>query len=533
MRGHLILVLHAHLPYVRHPEHERFLEEDWLFEALTESYIPLLAMMERLADDGVPFRLTLSLSPTLISMLEDELLQERYLRHLDRLSGLAEREMERTSGLPRLAPLADFYSRMIAKRREQFEGRYGRRLLPAFRALRDAGFVELLCGTATHAYLPLLRLEPAAVRAQVRAGAAYCAAKQGRAARGIWLAECGYYPGLDAVLREEGLDYFFLETHGLEHASPRPADVPYVPVRCPSGLVAFGRDQPVSRLIWSAQEGYPGDPDYREFYRDIGFELPPSHLGDCLHEGRPGNTGFKYHRVTGATEAKEPYEPATAARKARQHAADFVFKLRGRMSYLEGRMVRAPLVVAPFDAELFGHWWFEGPLFLEAVLRALAAGGEVVMTTPSAYLEGARGLPEAQPAASSWGAEGYNAVWLGPENDWVWPRLHQAAEVMRSLAAMRDAGTLIRRALDQALRSLMLAQASDWPFLMHTNTAANYARGRVEQHLGSFFYLAQAIGRGDVDPERLAAIEELDGVLPGCVDHRMFGTGAGGGEGIS
>ncbi len=523
MSGQLVLVLHAHLPFVRHPEYERFLEEDWLFEALSGCYLPLLGVFERLAAGGVPARLALSLSPTLISMLEDELLQERYVRHLERLCELAGKEVRRTRRDAALAPLARFYRHFFRERLEQFEG-YGRRLVPAFLALREAGLLELLCGTATHAYLPLLRFEPAAVRAQVRAGAAYCAAKLGGAAAGMWLPECGYYPGLDEVLKEAGVRYFCLESHGLQDARPAPAFPPYEPVACPSGVAAFGRDQETCRLVWSAEAGYPGDAAYREFHRDIGWELPPEYLGACLHDGRPGNTGLKYRRVTGATEAKEPYVPALAAARAREHAADFVFKLRRQVRYLEGEMGRAPVVVAPYDAELFGHWWFEGPRFLEALLRGLARQGEVALVTPSECLAGRPRLEVVQPAASSWGAEGYHGVWLGEDNDWVWPQLHRAAEAMRELVAACDGqpGPELRRALDQALRCLLLAQASDWPFMIRANSCADYARGRLREHLGRFFYLEQAVRAGSLDLDKLAGIEELDCALAGAVDHRFF-----------
>jgi len=524
MRGLLVLVLHAHLPFVRHPELESAAEEAWLFEALSECYLPLLGMLARLTAEGLPVRLALSLSPTLISMLEDELLQARYLRHLDALGRLSGREVRRTKGDGAYHSVARFYQRLWRERRDQFEG-CGRSLLPTVRSLRDAGTIEPLCGTATHAYLPLLRLEPEAVRAQVTAGAAYCAKMLGEPAKGIWLAECGYYPGLDGVLKEAGLGYFFLESHGLALARPTPNFAPYEPVRCPSGLAAFARDQESCRMVWSAAEGYPGHPDYREFHRDIGFELPLEHLGDSLPGGERGFTGLKYWRVTDrASEAKEPYEPARAAARAREHAADFVFRLRGHVRYLEERMGCAPVVVAPYDAELFGHWWFEGPLFLEALIRELAAQDDIEMVTPSGCLERLPELAAAQPAASSWGADGYNAVWLSPENDWVWPQLHRAAEAMRDLAAglSGQPGPLVRRALDQALRSLMLAQASDWPFLMRAGTSAQYACARLQGHLGSFFYLEQAIRGGHIDADKLAAIEELERVMPGAIDYRTF-----------
>ncbi|MFH0809310.1 MAG: 1,4-alpha-glucan branching protein domain-containing protein [Pseudomonadota bacterium] len=525
MRGYLLLILHAHLPFVRHPEHDRFREEDWFFEALTECYLPLLTRLGRLSERGVPFQFALSLSPTLISMLEDELLQERYARHLERLTGLAEKELTRTRAEPDLHRLARFHHGLFQRRLEQFEVDHRRRLLPAFRALRDAGHVEFLGGTATHAYLPLLRFQPAAIRAQLRAGAACCRQQLGADPQGIWLAECGYYPGLEHFLREAGARYFFLETHGVENSRPRRAPfAPYEPLRCPSGLVAFGRDQNTCRQVWSAEAGYPGDPAYREFHHDIARDLPLEYLGSYFHDGLRAGTGIKYLRVTGGTGEKQPYLPGSAAQKARLHAADFVFKLRRQVRYLEERMERPPVVVAPYDAELFGHWWFEGPIFLEALIRELAAQDEIRMITPSACLERSPAEFVAQPAASSWGAEGHNSVWLSEENDWIWPQLHQAAEAMGRLvsAAGEQPDPLTRRALDQALRSLLLAQGSDWPFMIRAGTTADYARRRLQGHLAHFFYLEQAIRTNRLDLERLEAIEELDSALPGCVDYRFF-----------
>ena len=154
-RGYLALVLHAHLPYVRHPEHEDALEENWLFEAITETYVPLFLVLESLIEDGVDFRLTFSVSPTLASMLADPFLQSRYLTRLERLIELAGKEEARTKSDPLIHPLARMYGALFASAREAFVNRYQKNLLNGLRRFQELGKVELMATAATHGYLPL------------------------------------------------------------------------------------------------------------------------------------------------------------------------------------------------------------------------------------------------------------------------------------------------------------------------------------------------------------------------------------------
>jgi 1,4-alpha-glucan branching enzyme len=168
--GSFALILHAHLPFVRHPEHEHFLEEDWLFEALTETYLPLLRMLRRLAEEEVPFRVALSLTPTLGAMLRDELLQQRYLRHLARLIGLTRQEMERNRLDPQLAQLSRYYCDLFSETRVFYDEILKRDVVRAFSELQEAGHLEIIACAATHAFLPLLKDFPEAQWAQVEIG---------------------------------------------------------------------------------------------------------------------------------------------------------------------------------------------------------------------------------------------------------------------------------------------------------------------------------------------------------------------------
>jgi 1,4-alpha-glucan branching enzyme len=528
-RGYLALVLHAHLPFVRHPEHPSVLEETWLFEAITEVYLPLLACLERLVAEGLPVRLTVSLSPTLVAMLQDDLLQRRYLAHAERTLALAEAEVARTRGDARLHPVARLYRTRWEEAMRRFEEDYRRDLTRGFARLADAGAVELITTAATHAFLPLLRSTPGMVSAQLQVAARSHQATFGAPPAGLWLPECGYYPGLEEQVAAAGLRYFFVEAHGLWHASPPPRAGVYAPADCPNGVAVFARDPETSRRVWSAEQGYPGDPWYRDFYRDIGFDLPIDALRPFLADGETrAHTGLKYYRVTDRTEPKAPYEPERAAERVRVHAQDFLRLCRSTCEQAARSLSRPPIVTAPYDAELLGHWWFEGPQWLEQVLRLAARGVEgIALTSPGDDLSRYPERERTRPAASTWGEGGYNEFWLNEGNDWVYPHLHAAARRLAALArdfADVPPGSLAGRALRQAARSLLLAQASDWAFLMRAGTAPDYAGRRTRDHLARARYLEAGLRAGRIDPLRLAAIEELDRIFPD-LDPRPFAAG--------
>jgi 1,4-alpha-glucan branching enzyme len=526
MQGTLALVLHAHLPYVRHPEHEDFLEEDWLYEAITETYLPLLEVFDRLASDEVPFRITLSLTPPLISMLRDELLMGRYVRRLDRLVELSEKEVLRTAKDASFQPLAIFYRDRFLAARTAFQDRHRRDLVGAFRRLQDHGCLEILTSGATHAYLPLMQVYPEAVRAQITVATAHYRQTFGRDPRGFWLAECGYYPGLERFLSGERIRYFFVDSHGILDASPRPRYGVYAPLYTPAGTAAFGRDPESSQQVWSSEIGYPGDFWYREFYRDIGYDLDFEYVRPYVQPtGARKNTGIKYYRITGKTPHKEPYDRAVALERADEHAGNFMFNREKQIEYLAASMAgRKPIVVAPYDAELFGHWWFEGPEFLEALIRKVATKQKIFrLGTCSEFL---RENPENQlatPPMCSWGAGGYSTVWLDGNNDWIYRHQHKAAERMIGLARdfPDESSGLERRALNQAARELMLAQSSDWAFIMKTGTMVEYAIRRTKEHVLRFNKLHDQIRMKSIDERWLAHVEDRDNLFPE-LDYRVY-----------
>ncbi|MGB9690772.1 MAG: glycoside hydrolase family 57 protein [Candidatus Sumerlaeaceae bacterium] len=525
--GYLCLVLHAHLPFVRHPEFEDPLEEDWLHEAITETYLPLLSYMEDFLRDGIDFRLTMSITPPLAAMLGDKLLQDRYIRHLEKLIELAEKETIRTRFQPEFNALAHMYLRKFRHCYSMFAEKYRGNILEGFRQVQETGKLEIITCGATHGFLPLLNVNDAAVRAQVTVGRQAYEHTFGRSPRGIWNGECGYYPGLDEHLAANGIRFFFVDAHGILHASKRPRYGVYAPLYCPSGVAAFGRDPESSKSVWSAEEGYPGDYNYREFYRDIGFDLDYEYIRPYIHEsGLRINTGIKYYRITGKTAHKEPYNYERALEVAATHAGNFMFNRQKQAEYLRSLMDRPAIIVSPYDAELFGHWWYEGPDFLNFLTRKMHFDQDMLaMITPSEYLELYPKNQVAVPSLSSWGHKGYCEVWLEGSNDWIYRHLHKAADRMVELANQyrHTSDRLIERTLNQAARELLLAQSSDWAFIMKTRTMVEYAVRRTKQHILAFTDLYEMVKRGQIDEGYLSDLEYRNNIFP-FLDFRVYAT---------
>ena len=523
-KGYWCLLLHAHLPYVRHPEYPDFLEEDWLYEAITETYLPLLAMFEKFASEGMNFRCSMTITPPLAGMLADSLLQSRYYVKLNGLIELAEKEVWRTKNMPEFVPVVKMYERKLKECRTLWEKYHGN-ILTGFKNLQDAGFLEIVTCCSTHGFLPLT-MQKNAVRAQVRVASQDYERHFGKKPNGIWLAECAYQPGVDEVLKQEGIRFFFLEAHGILYGTPRPRFGVFAPVYCPTGVAAFGRDMETAHQVWSAETGYPGDPDYREFYRDLGYDLDYDYVKPYIHQdGIRRNIGLKYHRITGkvSLSEKQPYNPEWALNKSASHAGNFLFNREKQVEFLSGVLGREPLVVSMYDAELFGHWWYEGPDFLNFLFRKMAHDQQTVAPiTPSEYLAKFPKNQVITPAASSWGDKGYYEVWLNGTNDWIYRHLHKAAERMIELAnSNRKTDGVKKRALNQAARELLLAQASDWAFIMTTGTMVSYAEKRTREHVVNFTSLYEQIKNNTIDEGYVSYLEGKNNIFP-LIDYTVF-----------
>ncbi|AKI97624.1 glycoside hydrolase family 57 protein [Kosmotoga pacifica] len=527
-KGYFVLMLHAHLPYVNHPDFPQFMEERWLFEAISETYIPLLRAFKRLKSDNIPFKVTMSITPPLMEMLGNLDLKKKYLSYLDKNIELAEKEVKRTAAEhPTKHKMARYYLEDFLDLRKIYRSVNGN-LVSAFMEFQRDGNLEIITCNATHGFLPLMSRYPEAVEAQIKIGVETYRYHTGVMPKGIWLAECGYYPGLEQHLKKNELSFFFVDSHALWYSEPSARYGVYRPVVTPSGVFVFARDPESSQQVWSAEVGYPGDGRYREFYRDIGFDREEQYIAPYIDpSGTRCNTGIKYHRITSKSVGlndKDYYDIDRAMEAVREHAKDFASKKKEQVERLYEAFGRIePVIVAPFDAELYGHWWFEGPFFIEELFRALADTKQVIPATPVEVINSIDEVQEVVPAASTWGANGYNEVWLNGKNDWIYRHLDEAIEKMISAARTyyNEEDELKVRTLNQMARELLLAQSSDWAFIMTTDTTVEYAMNRTKTHIKRFNDLYEKLLNNTLDPKELETLEWIDGIFRN-IDYRVY-----------
>ena len=513
--GRICLVLHGHLPWVHAPQHPEFLEEDWLFEAVCGTYLPVLDMLDRLESDGIPSPLTIGLTPTLLEMLRAPALVTKIGQHLTRRLRLATLEARRLAGQEPQASAAAHYLERAESTRALWRQHNGD-LPAAFAKHVASGRIAAMASCATHAVLPLVAT-PEARAAQVRVGCSLFQEVFGAAPAGFWLPECAYEPGVDALLAEQGLRWTVVETHAVTDAWPDPQHGPLRPLRLPSGVVALARDPASSRQVWAQEVGYPGDPDYRELYRDLGYDGEYAYVKRFLHgDGVRRNLGFKYHRVTGkvALQDKAPWDVAVAKERTTAHARHFL-AARSAAVAAHGS---GTVMTAPYDMELFGHWWYEGPWFLESLFRNAADfANQVTFALPDDAIASAGELRRADPPLSTWGEDGYLKVWLNEGNAWILRHQHEAER--RVLAACKRADAAepaTARLLAQLVRELFLLQSSDWAFILTKGTADHYARQRVCNHVSRVLGLLDALNNPSaVDETWFGALAAEDSIFPG------------------
>ncbi|MFZ9889480.1 MAG: glycoside hydrolase family 57 protein [Myxococcota bacterium] len=527
----LVLTLHGHLPWVNHPEYDHFLEEDWFFEGVADCYLPILEMADGWARDGVVASFTMDLSPPLLSMMTEPLLRERCARYLDGRRTLIRRYLSGLAHDSEFRAAALFANEEAERRAEQYAG-LGRDLPAAFRRHWDEGRIEVITCGVTHGLLPVL-LDEGSARAQVLEAVKTHERILGRRPRGIWMPECGITPSNFDYFAEAGLLFTFAEDRAILYGAPPPAYGVMRPVWTPEGIAVFARDPVSGREVWSADEGYPGDFRYREFYRDLGYDAPEALLDEHHKQGTGDrkNVGLKLPRITGrvSLDQKRPYSPADAAAAIEAHAHHFVQMRIAQTKRARDEHGVWPCLTAAFDAELFGHWWFEGPRFLDGVVRRLVAHAATEPAAPRPmsayhYLEGEPRHQLMEPAVSSWGDGGAFSVWVNGENDWLWRLVHDCRERLGQQVRRQQgqgASSLEERALKQATREMLLAQSSDWPFILTMGTQMGYARERPIKHLSRAHRLLHALETGRIDEADLHQLELRDGVFP-TVDPSPF-----------
>ena len=555
-KGFVSFVLHAHLPFIHHPESNDYLEESWLYEAISETYIPLLRNFKKLVDEGVNFRITMSMTPPLLSMLDNKLLQQKYINYLENLIELSEKEIKRTTFNEKMNNLSKYYYERYSDDLRLFRDEFKCDLISQFKHFQDIGVLEIITCGATHGYFPILYVNEKTVRAQIAVGVQTYERYFGKKPRGIWLPECGYVPEADKYLREFGVDYAIVESHGVLYANPTPRYGTLAPIVSPQGFTVFGRDMESSRQVWSSINGYPGDYNYRDFYRDIGYEADYDYIKPYIaHNGVRVHTGIKYHRITGDTDNKDIYDIQWAKDSAERQAGHFLNSRTEQIENASHYMNKPPIVLCPYDAELYGHWWYEGPYWLYILFKKIYYDEcNFELITPSEYMDRYPEIQQCQPCRSSWGANGYSEVWLNPSNDYAHKHLHTAGDRMCELAyKFRDSYDVLNnldnqikelkkekkpitsitssskyrnaklqvRALNQAARELLLAQSSDWLFIITNNTMVDYAHRRIKDHIGRFTRLYNELNSGKIDRKFLSEIEEKDPVFPD-IDYRIY-----------
>lgn len=506
--GMFALVLHSHLPWLAN--HGRWpVGEEWLYQSWAASYLPVFNALGRLADEGHTNLLTFGITPVLAAQLDDphclagmhHWLGNWQLRaHEAALIDSAAGAPGTASSVEALRDLGTREHRESSWALDEFESRWRHGASPVFRPLVESGVIELLGGPLAHPFAPLL--DPRVRAFSLEEGLTDAQRRWNHRPRGLWAPECAFTPGMEWDYARSGIDHFMVDGPSLrgDTALGRPVG--------DSGVVAFGRDLTISYKVWSPKSGYPGHGAYRDF-----------HTYD--HD-----TGLKPARVTGKTTEparKKPYDRALAEAAVDRHVQDFVEAVRTRLREESARIGRDALVVAAFDTELYGHWWHEGPLWLEKVLRALPEAGIRVGTLADAREQGYVGEPIDLPE-SSWGSGKDWRVWAGDKvGDLVQLNDEVVAEALAHVDAIPEGLATRDPVTDQVVREALLAIASDWAFMVSKDTAAGYARDRAHKHAHAMREIAAAAAAGDsARAESLAAAwRNADGLFGGLDARRL------------
>jgi len=546
--GAFTLVLHSHIPFVRKAGEWPFGEE-WLFEGLMETYIPLLDILYDLQNEGIKAKFVLSITPVLLEQLNDSYLQKRFEQFLDKEIERAEKDIKKFSSRMDYAyeRLAIFYRTIFSQIKKSYYERYRCDLIGALRRLQEENCIEILTSAATHGYFPLLKRD-SSIYAQIKLGIETYRKYFGKRPRGFWLPECGYRPGysfeerrkkyfkpaLDEFLVEQGIEYFICDTHALEGMESYQAEKrvgPYGKVRAPkieyekksrgtsflpyflkSGCVVFSRNKETGLQVWSGEWGYPGDGNYREFHK------------------KDSDSGLQYWRITDRKldlGFKQIYVPENTISRINENADHFNHLVEDLLVNFRKKSGGFGIVVSPYDTELFGHWWFEGISWIKEIVRKMYFNPQIKAMTLSEYLniyspKEVVDLPE-----SSWGNGGKHYVWYNPETEWFWPYIYEVEKLMEEIVKkFSHSEGLIRGLLNQAARELLLLQSSDWPFLVTTGQAKGYATDRFLLHYQRFRNLISIVEKGEFSEKEinyLQEIEEIDNLFPE-IDCYLFST---------
>ncbi len=478
-KGHLIFVLHAHMPYVKEPDISFSTEETWFYEALTECYIPLYLIFEELRQRKVDFRIVMSLSPTLLEMMKDRYFIKNYEKYLEMVIDITEIEMRRRKNTV-FEDTVRFYNKRLINIRNTFH-RLKKNIITGLTDLKEN--ITFITTSATHAFLPVFEPYIYGIHGQVKIGISTFYSLTGISPEGFWLPECGYSETTGEILKKNSISWTILEGHGVLLGEPRPLCGIFRPVIDPSGLMIFPRDPEMCSLIWCSKKGYPGNPSYREFYKDLSHELSIREWRN-ISDGRRFSTGLKFYRITGR-EKKMPYIREIAMAQVKRDAIDFYKRLKERFLYAVS-FTDNPVIILAFDAELFGHWWFEGPEWLSEFLRIISDNDEIYTSGPERFMNEKKGIITVKPLRSSWGGMGFYDTWVSPQNSYLIKEIHKGIIMMRKILedAVRNENKsgVLEMYLKQAMRECLLMQASDLLFMIKGGEFREYAEKRFQRY---------------------------------------------------
>ncbi|MDH4156885.1 MAG: DUF1957 domain-containing protein [candidate division Zixibacteria bacterium] len=531
-QGYFAFVLHSHLPYVL--SHGRWPHgTDWLCEAAAETYLPILRILNELVEEGCKPKLTIGLSPVLCEQLADNSFKEEFVVYLNQKTRAAEHDSEEfyKYGQENMLANAHMWEKFYNLNLEHFNN-IGHDILFEFRKLQDDGYLEIMTCGATHGYYPLLSRDES-LQAQTKMAVKNYRKHFGRPPRGLWLPECAYRPryewtppvpirgrqspymrkGVDEFLSENGLDFFVIDSVLLkggksigvyidrfealrllwgqfeksyvqrdEEKEKTPREV-YLVSSAPEGkkpTAIFTRDPETGLLVWSGEHGYPGDGNYLDFHK----------------KRFPG--GHRYWEVTSAKSDladKMEYHREWAMARLPENCSHFSSKVEEILSAYYQDSRKEGVLVAPYDAELFGHWWFEGPLFLKQVLKNICQSDKVELTSLAEHYDRSQPTKIVSIPEGSWGQGNHHYIWLNEHCEWTWKHIYESEAKMHELAAhwWENRGSIDGALVDilkQAARELMLMSASDWQFLISTFAARDYAELRLSEHYEDFKHLA-------------------------------------------
>jgi 1,4-alpha-glucan branching enzyme len=522
---------------------------DWLHESAAECYLPLLDVLRRLEADGIAPRWTVNLTPILAEQLRDPSFGDGFIGYCEDKIDAARQDTEKwqRDEQPWLRGLALMWERLYQRAIDQFRDDWNGDIVGAFGGFQVRGAIEIITSGATHGYQPLLGTDESA-DAQVALGVDAYEGYFGHKPRGIWLPECAYRPhyawkspvdpdeipwprrATDEILAAHGIEYFFVDSHMIRGGQPLgtygnnfpqlaelfarsskyftpPEEFrsEYEHYRLPTGLTVFARDPQTTVKVWSGDVGYPGDPYYLEFHK----------------QQYPGR--LKYWRISenkADLGQKGPYDPYEAYERITRHAQDLVQVLKGTLAHYRGQAERIGTLVAMYDTELFGHWWWEGPEFLYELAKQLHKDGEIEMVSGGDVLDRDPARHLIHLPEGSWGEGGYHHIWLNADNAWTWRRLYPMERTLRRQVRDLVPGPA-ERVVRQAARELLLAEASDWQFLISTQAARDYSEIRFADHADRFdrlSKLADSVHAGAEltpdDAEFLAECEQKDAAFP-------------------